>query len=91
MDFRPLQGHIPDMQFTVTVCHDTQEGVWFVNTSDVPGLFAEATTLETLIEAISDIAPELVAFNLPHFGSDQSGNVSICVQHVLTAKHAAAA
>jgi hypothetical protein len=54
------------MRFTVTVAHDEIEGVWFVQTSDVPGLNAEASTLDALIEAISDLTPDLVAANLPN-------------------------
>jgi hypothetical protein len=53
------------MRFTVTVAHDEIEGVWFVQASEVPGLNAEAPTLNALIDAISDLAPDLVATNLP--------------------------
>ncbi len=53
------------MHFNVTVCRDEKEGVWFVQSSDVPGLNAEAPTLDALVEAISDLAPDLVAANLP--------------------------
>ena len=53
------------MELTVTVSHDELEGVWYVESSDVPGLNAEAATLEALIEVVADLAPELVAANLP--------------------------
>lgn len=56
------------MQFTVTVCHDEKEGVWYVQSSDVPGLNAEASTFDGLVDAITDLAPELVAANLPDAG-----------------------
>ncbi|HUE46946.1 MAG TPA: DUF1902 domain-containing protein [Aestuariivirgaceae bacterium] len=56
------------MQFTVTVCHDEDEGVWYVQSSDVPGLNAEAPTLDALVEVVTDLAPELVAANLPDAG-----------------------
>jgi Domain of unknown function (DUF1902) len=65
MDKRGLCSHIYFMQFTITVSHDAKEGVWFVQTSDVPGLNAEAPTLEALIEVITDLAPDLAAANLP--------------------------
>ena len=67
-----------DMQYTVTVAHD--EGVWFVQNSDVPGLNAEADTLDALIEVVAELAPELVQAN----GGDGSP-VSIRVQHLLSA------
>ena len=58
------------MQFTVTVNHDTVEGVWYVHSSDVPGLNVEAATLEALIEIITDLAPELVAENPVSVGNE---------------------
>jgi hypothetical protein len=70
------------MQYTVTVAHE--EGVWFVRGSDVPGLNAEAATLDALIEIVADLAPELVQAN----GGDAS-SVSIRVEHLLTAAPAA--
>ena len=74
------------MQFTITVSHDEKEGVWFVQESDVPGLNAEAPTLDELVEVITDLAPDLVAANLP--GTD---SVTFCVQHVVEARAAHAA
>jgi predicted RNase H-like HicB family nuclease len=65
MDSAGRNSHISPMQFTVTVCHDEGEGVWYVQSSDVPGLNAEAATLEALIEVVTDLAPELVVANLP--------------------------
>jgi hypothetical protein len=53
------------MQFTVTVSHDEAERVWFVQSSDVPGLNAEAPTLDELVQVIADVAPDLIASNLP--------------------------
>ena len=53
------------MQFTVTICRDEKEGVWFVESSNVPGLNAEAPTLDSLVEIITELAPDLVAANLP--------------------------
>jgi predicted RNase H-like HicB family nuclease len=52
------------MQLTVTVQHDESEGVWFVESSDEPGLHAEAATFDALVEAIVDLAPDLIAANL---------------------------
>ncbi len=78
------------MPFTVTVCHDEEEGVWFVHSSDLPGLNVEATTLDALIEVITDVVPDLVATNIP----DRNGlgpMISVCVQHVVNTPRADAA
>ena len=48
----------------VNVSHDKQEGVWYVLSSDIPGLHAEAETLDELIVMISDVTPDLIAANL---------------------------
>ena len=50
--------------FIINVCHDEEEQVWYVESSDVPGLNAEAATLVDLVEAVADIAPELIEANL---------------------------
>jgi predicted RNase H-like HicB family nuclease len=79
------------MQFTATVCHDEEEGVWFVQSSDVPGLNAEAATYDDLVQVIADLAPDLVAANLPDAGLDVAASISVCVQHVVNARRADAA
>jgi antitoxin YefM len=55
--------HSLRMQFNITVSHDEEEGVWFVQSSDVPGLNAEASTFEELVEVITDLSAELIASN----------------------------
>ena len=79
------------MQFTVTVCHDENEGVWFVQSSDVPGLNAEAPTLDALVEVVTDLAPELVAANLPDAGFGHGSTIPLRVEHIVNAKRAPAA
>jgi predicted RNase H-like HicB family nuclease len=49
---------------TVNVSHDKQERVWYVLSSDIHGLHAEAETLDELVTVISDVAPDLIAANL---------------------------
>ncbi len=71
----------------VIVSHDKQEGVWFVLSSDVPGLHAEAETLDELVDVISDVTPELIAANLAGMAAD----TPICIQHVVSTKPARAA
>lgn len=79
------------MQFSVTVCHDEEEAIWYVQSSDVPGLNAEAATLEALIEVVADLAPELVAANLPESGVDDQSTIPLRVEYVVNAKRAPAA
>ena len=76
--------HIQFMQYTVTVAHDEGEGVWFVQSSDVPGLNAEAATLDALVEVVAELAPELVQANR----GDRTP-ISIRVEHSFDAAPAA--
>jgi len=76
--------------FTVTVSHDEMEGVWFVQSSDLPGLNAEAATLDSLIEVIADLAPDLIPANVPDSRAD-GATISLCVQHLVNARRAHAA
>jgi len=71
----------------VTVSHDKDEGVWYVLSSDVPGLNAEAQSLDELVAVIADLAPELINANLP----GAAGDTSVCIQHMVSAKPARAA
>ena len=49
----------------VNVSHDKQESVWYVLSSDILGWHAEAETLDELVAVISDVAPDLIAANMP--------------------------
>ncbi len=49
--------------FKVQVARDEDEGVWFVESSSIPGLNAEANTYEELLEVILDAAPDLIEAN----------------------------
>ena len=79
------------MQFTVTVSHDEREGVWFVESSDVPGLNAEAPTFDALVEAIADLTPDLIAANAPDAALNSMTAIPVCVQHLLKARRPQAA
>lgn len=79
------------MQFTVTVSHDEAGRVWFVQSSDVPGLNAEAPTLDELVAVIADVAPELIASNLPDADLENDANFALRVEHVVNARRAPAA
>jgi predicted RNase H-like HicB family nuclease len=87
MDLAGQGGHNRPMQFTVTVLHDETEGVWFVEASDLPGLHAEAATLDALVDAIAEVAPDLAEFNVPEATTD----IVLRVQHVVNARRSRAA
>jgi predicted RNase H-like HicB family nuclease len=91
MDITVPARHIGPMQFTVTVSHDEDGGVWFVQSSDIPGLHAEAATLDELVEIITDLAPELVAANLPEHDLAGAASIALRVEHVVNAPMASAA
>ncbi len=42
---------------------DTEAEVWFVSSSEVPGLNAEAPTPEALVEKITAMVPDLMELN----------------------------
>ena len=71
----------------VNVTHDKTEGIWYVLSSDVPGLNAEAETLDTLVEIVGDLVPDLLAVNLKDAGAD----TVVCIQHELGSNTARAA
>lgn len=71
----------------VVVNHDKQIGVWYVMSADIPGLHAEAETLDELVSVVADLAPDLIAANLP----GTAATTPVCIQHVVIAKPAFAA
>ena len=50
-------------EHTVRVAYDLEAGVWYVEGSDIPGLNAEASTYEELVEIVLDVAAELIEAN----------------------------
>ncbi|GJD33323.1 DUF1902 domain-containing protein [Methylobacterium aerolatum] len=77
------------MSFTVKVSHDQEAGVWFVHESDIPGLHAEAATLDDLIAVIEDVTPDLVG--APESSAGDAAGIPVCIQHIALAKRARAA
>ena len=75
------------MSLTVSVSHDKDVGVWYVLSSDVPGLHAEAETLDEMVAVIAELAPELIAANLPGTAT----GTPVCIQHMVSTKPARAA
>jgi len=43
---------------------DAEASVWWAESRDVPGLVAEADTMEALIGAVRELVPELLRLNL---------------------------
>lgn len=70
----------------VNAVHDEEAGVWFVESSDLPGLNVEAATLDELVTIVADLAPDLIAINLPN-----AEPVRLRVQHVMVPRAAHAA
>ncbi len=80
-------------QFTIQVEHDEHAAVWYVHSSDVPGLNAEARSLDELVAVVADLAPELIEHNLntDRTASEVQPDITLCVQHVMKAARARAA
>jgi len=60
------------MQFTIKCTWDAEAGVWYVEESDVPGLVAEAPTLEAMETLLASRVPELLDLNLPDWTGEQA-------------------
>jgi predicted RNase H-like HicB family nuclease len=49
--------------YLVTANWDSEAGVWVAESNDIPGLVAEAESLNVLMEKIRALAPELLELN----------------------------
>jgi hypothetical protein len=49
--------------YLVTANWDSEAGVWVAESDDVPGLVAEAESLNVLMEKIGALVPELLELN----------------------------
>ncbi len=74
----------------VMVSHDSENGVWFVTESDIPGLNAEAESFDALVAVVTDLAPELIEANLAA-RKDDSSDIPLRVLHTVHLKRAQAA
>ena len=77
---------MPRTTIVVNAARDNAAGVWFVESSDLPGLNVEAATLDELVEIVSDVAPDLMATNMP-----EVREAVLRVEHVVIAGPAHAA
>jgi predicted RNase H-like HicB family nuclease len=48
---------------TIHLAYDGEAGVWYVASSDIPGLVLEADTPQDLISRIAEAAPEMIELN----------------------------
>ena len=60
---------------------DAEAGVWYVVESDVPGLAAEAETVEGLLDKLRSLVPELVELNRHLLGFEPDPELPV---HLLT-------
>lgn len=66
--------------FNVTVEWDEEASVWYVSDSDVPGLVAEAATLDDIREKLSVLVPELVTLNRHKIDYTLGSDLSVYIQ-----------
>jgi predicted RNase H-like HicB family nuclease len=72
-------------EFNVVVSRDAEAKVWFVESSDIPGLNVEAASFEALVEIVLDAAPELIETNIAHDSGDLP-TIPLNIMHAVTAK-----
>ena len=71
-------------KFTVRCEWDEEAHVWYISDSDVPGLIAEAATVEDMNDLLRERVPELLKLNLPELF--QQGDREIPLE-VITKQH----
>lgn len=79
-------------QFFVTIDWDDEANVWYVADTDVPGLAAEAATIDLLREKVLQLVPLLVEENAHLIqGEDFSDLVRLCVESTFSIERPRAA
>ena len=58
----------------VKAARDPDAGVWFIESSDLPGLNAEAETIEALVDKLPALISDLVSEGRPDGGVDGDGS-----------------
>ena len=56
------------MKYTITVKWDIDLDRWYIDSSDIPGLWMESGSFDALLQRIRMTAPELIAFNCDYTG-----------------------
>ena len=49
--------------YNISCTWDAEADVWYATSDDVPGLVAESDSLDTLIEDVRQLTPELLELN----------------------------
>lgn len=80
----------PRVDFEVKIARDGDHGAWYVCDSTIPGLNAEASTFDELVEIITDLAPDLVATNCSDPDAAAGTGIPLRIEHLVHAKLAAA-
>lgn len=81
-----------DMQYLVTVDWDDEAGVYVATSDDVPGLVAEAPTLDAVRDKVLALIPELLHDNA-HLLREPAGHgdlVRLCVESSFSIERARA-
>ena len=56
------------MKCIVRLVWDNEANVWITESSDIPGLFLESPSFDTLIERVRRAAPEMLELNRGYIG-----------------------
>jgi hypothetical protein len=70
-------------KFEVSAHWDAEAGVWVAQSSDIPGLVAEAATWDELKSKLVMLAPELIELNKVHVDKD-GGQIHILTEDCAT-------
>jgi hypothetical protein len=78
-------------RYIVSALWDDEAKVWVATSDDIPGLTTEARTLDTLVERVNAVAPELLDDNahLVPGGRAQDEQIFVQIMSDLHASHAA--
>jgi len=57
------------MKYDVKLKWDSDIDRWYIDSSDIPGLWMESGSFDALVQKIRMTAPELIAFNCNYTGS----------------------
>ncbi|MCL2420744.1 MAG: DUF1902 domain-containing protein [Defluviitaleaceae bacterium] len=56
------------MEYAVSLKWDSDLDRWYIDSSDIPGLWMESGSFDALLQSIRMTAPELIAFNCNYTG-----------------------
>ncbi len=66
--------------FKISTCWDTEAQVWTAGSDDIPGLVAEARTLQDLVRKLQQLVPELCDLN-SHLMKSHPGRILITADY----------